>query len=72
MNENISNEIISKDFNDILQKTIELKNKIENEISKISILYEKVLEDMNKSFQEKHKKLINEENDLKKNYKMTS
>ena len=29
-------------------------------------MYEKVLEDINKSFQEKHKKIIKEENDLKK------
>ena len=56
---------MKKDFNEIIQKTIELKNTIENEINKINQLYEATINEMNKSFQEKHEKLIKEEKDLK-------
>ena len=37
--ENITLECISNNFNNILEKTIDLKNKIENEINQINNLY---------------------------------
>ena len=63
--ENINVETLSKEFNEIIQKTNELKNKIENEINQINESYQKTIDVMTKSFQEKHEKLLKEENDLK-------
>ena len=45
--------------------TIALKNQIEKEMKKIDELYNKVIEDLTKSFKIKHEKLTKEENDLK-------
>ena len=44
---------------------MELKNKIEKEISEIDKLYEKVEKETSKSFESKHEKLIKEEKELK-------
>ena len=38
--ENITIESVSNDFNELSQKVIDLKNKIEKEINKINELYE--------------------------------
>ena len=56
--ENITLEYSAKEFNDIVQKIICLKEKIENEIDKINNLYEKTVDELAKSFQKKHEKLI--------------
>ena len=45
--------------------TIALKNQIEKEMKKIDELYNKVIEDLTKSYKIKHEKLTKEENDLK-------
>ena len=42
-----------------------MKEKTEEEINKINILYEKANSDLEKAFQEKHEKLLKEENDIK-------
>jgi F0F1-type ATP synthase membrane subunit b/b' len=46
-----------KDFNELLQKTINLKNKIENEIKKLDELYNKIIDNLNKSYKNKYEKL---------------
>ena len=52
-----------KDFNELLQQTINLKKKIEDiEIDK---LYDKVNNEVSNSFKKKHEKLMLEENKLK-------
>ena len=63
--ENITLESSFNDLNDISQKIIILKEKIEKEINEIDTLYNKVNEEMTKSFELKHEKLIKEENDLR-------
>ena len=63
--ENITIKSATNDFNQISQKVIELKNKIENEINKINKLYENVLNDITKSYIKKHEILLKEENELK-------
>ena len=63
--ENITIESTTKEFNNISQKIIELKKKIENEINKINNLYEKTIDDLAKSYLKKHEILLKEENDLK-------
>ena len=63
--ENITIESTTKEFNNISQKIIELKKKIENEINKINDLYEKTIDDLTKSYLKKHEILLKEENDLK-------
>ena len=50
---------------EFVEKTINLKNKIEEEIIEIDKLYEKVNSEMSKSFKQKHEKLTLEENILK-------
>ena len=52
--ENITLESSTKEFNEMSQKVIELKNKIEDEINKINNLYEKVIDDLTKSYLKKH------------------
>ena len=54
--ENITIESSVKDFNEMTQKVINLKNKIENEISEVNKLYEKVINDLTNSFLLKHEK----------------
>ena len=63
--ENISIESEKKELSDIIQKVIDLKNKIENEINNINKLYEKAIDDLTKSYLKKHEKLLKEENDIK-------
>ena len=65
--ENITLELVTKDFNEISEKTINLKNKIENEMNKINELYEKTIDELTKSYLIKHEQLIKEENELKEN-----
>ena len=67
--ENITIESVTNDFNQISQKVIDLKNKIENEINKINELYENTINDLTKSYIKKHEILIKEENELKDNLK---
>ena len=54
-----------KEFNELLQNTVNLKKKIENEISEIDKLFDKVNNEVSKSFEKKHEKLIFDENKLK-------
>ena len=63
--ENISIEDSKKEFNDIITKSLELKEKIEGQITEINNLYEKVNSEVTKSFEIKHEKLTKEENDIK-------
>ena len=63
--ENISLEAYEKEINEYLNKTLNLKNNIENEIKEIDKQYNKVISDISKSFKEKHEKLMKEENELK-------
>ena len=56
--ENITLELVTKDFNEISEKTINLKNTIENEINKINELYEKTIDELTKSYLIKHEELI--------------
>ena len=62
--ENITIDISKKEFNDIFQKAISLKEKIEKEIQEINELYEKVNKQVTNSFELKHEKLIKEENSI--------
>ena len=63
--ENLTLEMTTKEFDDISQKVISIKEKIEKEINEIDKLYDKVNKEMTKSFEVKHEKLIKEENDLR-------
>ena len=63
--ENISIEGSNKDIEDNKNKLEELKNKIENEMVKIDKLYDKVDNEVTKSYEIKHENLIKEENELK-------
>lgn len=63
--ENISIEESSKEFNNIFEKVENLKTTIEEEMSKIDKLYDKVNTEVTNSFELKHKKLKIEENNLK-------
>ena len=58
-------ESATKDFSEILEKIILIKNKIEKEINDINIQYEKAINDLTKSFLKKHENLLKEENDIK-------
>ena len=63
--QNITIESSSKEYTQIIEKAILLKNNIENEINEINKLYEKTINDITKFFQEKHEELLKEENDMK-------
>jgi hypothetical protein len=63
--ENIALEPYEKEINEYLNKTLSLKNNIENEIKEIDKQYDKTLSEIGKSFKAKHEKLIKEENELK-------
>ena len=63
--QNITIESSSKEYTQIIEKAILLKNNIEKEINEINKLYEKTINDITKFFQEKHEKLLKEENDMK-------
>ena len=65
--ENIEIESSAKEFNDNINKVKNIKNKIEKEIIAIDKLFEKVKEETTNSFNQKHEKLIKEENNLKEN-----
>ena len=63
--ENITINDSIKDFDLFAQNVINIKDKIENEIKKINIEYEKVDKEVNKSFKLKKEKLLKEESDMK-------
>ena len=63
--ENIKIDDSSKDFDDKIQKLNNLKNKIENEMIEIDKRYEKVDNEVTKSYKIKIEKLKKEEEDLK-------
>ena len=63
--ENITIESLTKNLDENNQKTINLKNTIENEINKINNLFDKVNKEVTKSYELKHEKLIKEEEELK-------
>ena len=63
--ENITIESTTKAFNEFIEKTINLKNKIENEITKIDKLFEKITNEVTKSYELKYEKLKKEETNLK-------
>ena len=63
--ENVSINEYTKDFDINFENISNIKSKIEHEINEINIRYEKVNEEINKSFKVKHEKLINEENNMK-------
>ena len=63
--ENITIESSILEFNDVVKKIKVLKDKIENEINEINKLYEKTINDLTKSFEIKHEKLLQEENNIK-------
>ena len=65
--ENIEIENSAKEFNDNINKVINIKNKIEKELNEIDNLFEKVKEETTNSFNQKREKLNKEENDLKEN-----
>ena len=58
-------EMSTKEFKEIIDKIIIVKNKIEKEINNINYLYEKTINDLTNSFLEKHDILIKEENKIK-------
>ena len=59
--ENISLESITRDSKEISEKINELKNKLEKEINHIKELYEKIEQEITKSFKTQHEILIREE-----------
>ena len=65
--ENITIECCIKEFNDIIQKGNNVKDKVEKEINEIDRQYNKALSELVKSYEKKHEILIKEENDLKEN-----
>ena len=68
--ENLTIEPVMEEFNNLNEKTKELKNKIEKEIEKINNLYENVNNGVTKNFKDKHEILIKEENNLKEKLKI--
>ena len=67
--ENISIEESKKEFNEIISRSLELNKKIEQQITEINNLYDKVNDEVTKSFVLKHEKLTKEENDIKEKLK---
>ena len=67
--ENIVLQSSTKNFNEVVEKTIDLKKKIENEINEINKLYEKIFDELTKSFMKRHEELVKQENNLKENLK---
>ena len=63
--ENITLDSSTNIFSSNFQYVVNLKEKIEKEISDIDILYDKINGEVTKSFEKKHEILINEENKLK-------
>ena len=54
-----------EEFEQKIKKTIDLKNKIENEIDNINKLYDKTVNDLEKSFKMKYEQIKNKENEIK-------
>ncbi len=65
--ENITIESSTKQYNDFIEKTVNLKEKIEKEMTEIDKLYDKINKEVSLSFEKKHEQLIKEENCLKEN-----
>ena len=63
--ESLTIDFKMKEFNEISNKVIEIKNKIEFEINEINTQFEKTIENLTKSYLKKHEQLIKEENSLK-------
>ena len=63
--ENIEIESSINEFNEISKKSIELKEKIENEINRINKLYEKTKDEITKSYINKHEKLIKDKREIR-------
>ena len=63
--ENFTIESTKDELDKINEKIYKLKDKIEKEINNINILYDKTLEDLTKSFEEKILNLKKTENDIK-------
>ena len=63
--ENLTLESFTKEFNINVEKSKQLKEKIEGEITKINNLYENIDTKVTNSYLLKHEKLTKEENDLK-------
>ena len=63
--ENILIEPSIKDFNDKIEISKNLKNKIENEVNKINKLYDEIFQKITSSFLKKHELLLKKENDMK-------
>ena len=59
--ENLSGEILMNNFEKIVEKANELKNKIENEINNINKLYDQTFEDITKTYKRRHLELEKEE-----------
>ena len=63
--ENISINDYIKEFDSGAKKVSNLKEKIENEINKINISFDKVEKESSKYFESKHEQLLKEEKDIK-------
>ena len=63
--ENIDINSATTEYDQIFQKTNNLKEKIENEINEINVLFEKTINELKNSYIKKHEKLNKEEKDLK-------
>ena len=59
--ENLSGEILMNDFEKIVEKANEIKNKIENEINNINKLYDQTVDDITKTYKRRHEELEKEE-----------
>ena len=63
--QNINLDLTVKDFDGNYEKIIKLKEKIEQEITKVNNSYDETFSNLSKSFEEKHENLYREENNLK-------
>ena len=63
--ENVTINASKEDYNRLIEKTIYLKNYIENEINEINNLYDKINLEITKSFIKRHEQLVNQEKELK-------
>ena len=63
-NEKINTDI-TKEFNEISQQLILLKDNIEKEINEINNLFDKTINDLTNSFKERHEQLKKEEDNVK-------
>ena len=64
-NENITIESSSKELDKYIEQSINLKNKIEKEITEINKLYEEISNKVTKFYLRRHEELLKEENTLK-------